>query len=137
VALAAANSMAAAVSGQQMVSFVADSCFCSGHGAWLTPLWKMKRSKLRSQDCRPVIRPHSSSMKNACLLAEIRARKNRLQFTELVVATWEKPGNLSSTALRLSLSPRPEGAEAMSINQEECYSFLACVLCQVLSHSVS
>jgi hypothetical protein len=30
--------MAAAVSGQQMVSFVADSCFSSGHGAWLTPL---------------------------------------------------------------------------------------------------
>jgi len=97
VALAAANSMAAAVNGQQMVSFVADSCFSSGHGAWLTPLWKMTRSKLRSQDCRPVIRSHSSSMKkNACLLAdEIRARKNRLQCTELVLATWGKPGNLS------------------------------------------
>src|SRR5262249_58852809 len=36
VALRAASSVAAAVSGQQMASFGADSCFSSGHGAWLT-----------------------------------------------------------------------------------------------------
>ena len=40
----------------------------------------------------------SSSVKNACLLAEeIRARKNRLQCTELVVITWGKWEDLSST----------------------------------------
>jgi hypothetical protein len=36
-ALGAARSMAAAVSGQQMISFDADSCFSSGHAAWFTP----------------------------------------------------------------------------------------------------
>jgi len=48
VALGAANSTAAVVSGREMASFVADSCFSSGHDAWFTLLWKMKRSKLRS-----------------------------------------------------------------------------------------
>jgi len=43
VALGAAHSMVAAASGQQMVSFDADSCLSSGHAAWLNS-WVMGRS---------------------------------------------------------------------------------------------
>src|SRR5262249_16156038 len=42
VALGAAHSMVAAASGQQMVSFDADSCLSSGHTAWLNS-WVMGR----------------------------------------------------------------------------------------------
>ena len=77
--------MAAAVSGQQMASFGADSCFSSGHGAWLTPLMEMKRSKLRSKT-----RPGDSTaffIHEERMLAGRQDSQNRLQCTELVLRT--------------------------------------------------
>jgi|SRR5215472_12986436 len=62
------------LSGQQMASFGADSCFSSGHGAWLTPLWKWNAPSSARRTVGLVIRPRSSSMKNACLL-EDKTRK--------------------------------------------------------------
>jgi hypothetical protein len=70
------------------------------------PLMEMKRSKLRSLPSRDstafiIHEERSSSMKNACLLAEeIRARRKPFAMYK-VVRTWGKRGNLSSTPAKL------------------------------------
>ena len=62
------------------------------------PPYGNERSKLRSKGCRPVIRPRSSSMNNACLLED----KTRLQCTELVVRREE-----SGVTCQVPASPLP------------------------------
>ena len=65
------------------------------------PLMEMKRSKLRSKDCRPVIRPRSSSMKNACLL-EDKTRK-----TACNVRSWLYVREESKVTCQVPASPLP------------------------------
>ena len=80
MALGVASSMTAAVSGQQMASFGADSCFSSGHGAWLTRYGNGTLQALEGLSTAFII--HEERM-----LAGRQDSQNRLQCTELVVRT--------------------------------------------------
>src|SRR5215470_18040953 len=84
-----------------MVSFGADSCFSSGHGAWLTPLWKWNAPSFARRTVGPVIRPRSSSMKNACLL-EDKTRK-----TACNVRSWLYVREESKVTCQVPASPLP------------------------------
>src|SRR5215469_12167474 len=83
-----------------MASSVADSCFSSGHGAWLTP-YGNETLQAPLEGLRPVIRPRSSSMKNACLL-EDKTRK-----TACNVRSWLYVREESKVTCQVPASPLP------------------------------